>query len=225
MQDQRGALSSSWSFMESRVPKIIIAQGGQVVQEVELSKERITLGRHPRNDIVLTERTVSGDHAAITVSGNGATLEDLGSSNGTRVGGQRVTRHVLADRQRFTIVPFDIEFRATPRAAKPAVPVMVPVALLATPPDAVLPTGSIEVISGNNAGKKLSLVKPLTTLGSPGVAVLVISRSAAGFAAAHIDGATVPTVNGEPLDKTPRPLADGDQIDLAGTRMAFATPV
>jgi pSer/pThr/pTyr-binding forkhead associated (FHA) protein len=207
------------------VPKIIIVQDGQVVQEVELSKERITLGRHPRNDIVLTERTVSGDHAVITCSGGGATVEDLGSSNGTRVAGQRVTRHALADRERFTIVPFDIEFRATPRTAKAAVPVKVPVALLVTPPEAALPAGSIEVLSGNNAGKKLALVKPLTTLGSPGVSVLVISRSAAGFAAAHIDGTTVPTVNGEALDKTPRPLVDGDQIDLAGTRMAFSTAV
>jgi pSer/pThr/pTyr-binding forkhead associated (FHA) protein len=208
---------------ESSVPKIIIAQDGQVVQEIELSKERTTLGRHPRNDIVLTERTVSGDHCAITCSGSGATLEDLGSSNGTRVGGQRVTRHALADRQRFTIVPFDIEFHATPRPAKAAAPVMVPVPLLAPQAEAALPAGGIEVLSGNNAGKKLSLVKPLTTLGSPGVAVLVISRSASGFAAAHIDGVTVPTVNGEPLSKTPRPLQDGDQIDLAGTRMAFST--
>ncbi len=204
------------------MPKIIIAQDGQVVQEIELSKERTTLGRHPRNDIVLTERTVSGDHAVITCSGHGATLEVLGSSNGTRVGGQRVTRLALADRQRFTIVPFDIEFHATPRAAKTPAPVMVPLPLLATPPEAALPVGAIEVLSGNNAGKKLSLVKPLTTLGSPGVSVLVISRSATGFAAAHIDGGTVPTVNGEALTKTPRPLQGGDQIDLAGTRMAFS---
>jgi hypothetical protein len=204
------------------VPKIIIAQDGQVVQEIELSKERTTLGRHPRNDIVLTERTVSGDHAVITCSGSGATLEDVGSSNGTRIGGQRVTRHALMDRQRFTIAPFDIEFHATPRVAKAPVPVMVPVPLLATPAEAVLPSGAIEVLTGNNAGKKLSLVKPLTTLGSPGVSVLVISRSAAGFAAAHIDGATVPTVNDEPLSKTPRPLRDGDQLDLAGTKMAFS---
>ncbi len=204
------------------MPKIIIAQDGQVVQEIELSKERTTLGRHPRNDIVLTERTVSGDHAVITCSGSGATLEDVGSSNGTRVAGKRVTRLALTDRLRFTIVPFDIEFHATPRAAKPPVPVMVPVPLLAVPAEAALPVGAIEVLTGSNAGKKLSLVKPLTTLGSPGVAVLVISRSAAGFAAAHIDGATVPTVNGEALSKAPRPLRDGDQIDLAGTRMMFS---
>lgn len=204
------------------MPKIIIAQDGQVVQEIELSKERTTLGRHPRNDIVLTERTVSGDHAVITCSGSGATLEDVGSSNGTRVAGKRVTRHALTDRQRFTIVPFDIEFLATPRAAKPPLPVMVPQPLLAVPAEAALPVGTIEVLTGNNAGKKLSLLKPLTTLGSPGVAVLVISRGAAGFAAAHIDGATVPTVNGEALGKAPRPLRDGDQIDLAGTRMAFS---
>ncbi len=204
------------------MPKIIIAQDGQVVQEIELHKERTTLGRHPRNDIVLTERTVSGDHAVITCSGSAATLEDVGSSNGTRVAGQRVTRHALADRQRFTIAPFEIEFHATPRPAKPATPVAMPAPLLAEQAEASLPTGAIEVLSGNNAGKKLALVKPLTTLGSPGIAVVVISRAASGFAAAHIDGTTIPTVNGEALSKTPRPLQSGDQIDLAGTRMAFS---
>jgi hypothetical protein len=220
--------------------KLIISQDGQVVQEVELNRARMTLGRHPRNDIVLQHRAVSGEHAAISMLERDVFLEDLGSTNGTRIKGKRIERHLLSDGDRFMVAVFDLHYvgsapalSATTAAPAPAAgPVAapaparalppLPVPILANAPDAPLPVASIEVMTGSNAGKKLNLAKPLTTLGSPGVSVLVISRAAEGFSVAHIDGVTVPTVNGAPIGKAPQRLAHGDMIDLAGTRMAFA---
>jgi DNA-binding winged helix-turn-helix (wHTH) protein len=48
------------------------------------------IGRDPQCHIWLDFATVSRRHARIVVSGAGATLEDLGSKNGSRVGGARV---------------------------------------------------------------------------------------------------------------------------------------
>lgn len=51
---------------------------------------RITLGRDKGNDIVLDERLVSRRHAVIQKIGQEYFLEDLGSTNGTKVNGQQV---------------------------------------------------------------------------------------------------------------------------------------
>lgn len=51
-----------------------------------------TLGRAPTSDIVLADPSVSSRHAAVTLEGGGIRIEDLGSKNGTWLGGQPLTR-------------------------------------------------------------------------------------------------------------------------------------
>jgi adenylate cyclase len=51
---------------------------------------RTTLGRHPENNIRLSDREVSKEHAAIERNGAAFVLRDLGSSNGTFVNGRRI---------------------------------------------------------------------------------------------------------------------------------------
>jgi len=49
------------------------------------------LGRDPETEIFLDSQSVSRRHALIRVTASGATLEDLGSKNGTFIGARRVT--------------------------------------------------------------------------------------------------------------------------------------
>jgi predicted component of type VI protein secretion system len=187
------------------VAKVIISRDAQLVQEAELGAGRLTFGRHPHNDIVIAHQAVSSRHAALTSVDGEVVLEDLGSSNGTFVNGQRITRAVLADGDRFTIAAFEIEYLDDPQA-----------------PPAPDVAGSIEVLNGASAGKCLALVKPLTTLGSPGVLVAVISRQADGYYLAQVQGEQTGQLNGQPLARSPRRLDDGDIVELTGTRMRFA---
>jgi len=55
------------------------------------------LGRALDNDLVLEDASVSRHHATITASNGPFHLKDLGSQNGTYVGGVRVTEAALAD--------------------------------------------------------------------------------------------------------------------------------
>jgi predicted component of type VI protein secretion system len=185
------------------VAKVIISRDAQLVQEVELGAARLTIGRHPHNDVVIAHQAVSSRHAAISRVDGAVVLEDLGSSNGTFVNGQRVERAVLSDRDCFTIAAFQIEYVSNPAPALEL-------------------AGSIEVMNGASAGKFLPLLKPLTTLGSPGVLVAVISRQADGYYIAQVQGEAAGQLNGEPLTRTPRPLRDGDVVEMTGTRMRFA---
>ena len=185
----------------SAVAKIIITSDGKSDKEIELDKERMTIGRKAYNDIILEDRAVSGQHANISLMLNDAVLEDLGSTNGTFIAGNKVYRQKLVDGDTITIANFTLTFVASPPNAQPH--------------------GQIEVISGAHAGKRLSLSKPLTTIGKPGEAVVAIVYTSGIYAAAKIVGEMGPSINGVELEDQPRSLSDGDMLDLAGTRMKF----
>jgi hypothetical protein len=64
---------------------------------VPLGEHVIAVGRLPESNIVLADPNVSRAHAEIRPQGLGYVLVDLGSTNGTRVNGVRVSEHVLTD--------------------------------------------------------------------------------------------------------------------------------
>ncbi|MDP2096922.1 MAG: FHA domain-containing protein, partial [Hydrogenophaga sp.] len=65
------------------MPKMFISIDGVVIKEVQLTKDRSTLGRRPYNDIVIDNLAVSGEHAVLQMTGSKVFLEDLNSTNGT----------------------------------------------------------------------------------------------------------------------------------------------
>ena len=75
--------------------KLILSMDGLVLKEINLAKERTTIGRKPHNDIQIDNLAVSGDHAVIVTILQDSFLEDLGSTNGTVVNGQSVKKHFL----------------------------------------------------------------------------------------------------------------------------------
>ena len=61
-----------------------------------LAKPRTTVGRDATADIQVDDTGLSRVHFAINWNGTNATIEDLGSTNGTKVGGRKVTSEALA---------------------------------------------------------------------------------------------------------------------------------
>lgn len=191
--------------------KIIISREGTVEQQVQLSKERMSLGRHRHNDIVLGHPSVSGEHAVIVTILDDSFLEDLHSTNGTFVNGHRIGKHFLQNNDLIKIAKFQVQFVADGIRPLAAAAAAVAEPLLA----------QIAVLNGNNAGKQMELSKPLTTLGRPGVQVVVINRGHDAYTIAHVEGERAPLLNGAAVGKQPVRLQHGDVIDLSGTHMAF----
>ena len=71
--------------------RLIVRRGPQPNQSYELNKDIVTLGRDITNDIVINDPEVSRHHLRLTRGAGGFTMEDLGSTNGTFVNGQRLT--------------------------------------------------------------------------------------------------------------------------------------
>ena len=55
--------------------------------------DSIRVGRDSSNGIVIRDQTVSRQHAVLERRGDRWTVTDLGSTNGTGIGGQRVPPH------------------------------------------------------------------------------------------------------------------------------------
>ena len=79
-------------------PTLTIVKGPQIGETFELDAPIITLGRDPRNSVFLNDMTVSRHHAKMDLSAcpqGRATVEDLGSLNGTWVDGAIVSKASL----------------------------------------------------------------------------------------------------------------------------------
>lgn len=77
--------------MESRGSyRLTLRQGPVPGKLFELVKDVATIGRDVSNDIVINDAEVSRSHARLTSQAGGYLLEDLASTNGTFVNGQRL---------------------------------------------------------------------------------------------------------------------------------------
>ena len=75
---------------------LLVRVGGQKRgTRTEMSKPATTLGRQPRNDVVVDDPGASNRHARILHTDEGYVLEDEKSRNGTFVNGERVTTAAL----------------------------------------------------------------------------------------------------------------------------------
>ena len=70
--------------------RLIIRTGPNEGMAFDLTKESAMLGRDVSNDIVLADTEVSRQHARITKTPGGYVYEDLGSTNGSFINGERL---------------------------------------------------------------------------------------------------------------------------------------
>ena len=81
-------------------------------REFRLDQGRVTIGRRADNDVCLPFPAVSAEHAALVTIGADSFLEDLDSTNGTLVNGERIAKHFLRDGDRIDIGRLDLEYSA-----------------------------------------------------------------------------------------------------------------
>ncbi|MBC7715622.1 MAG: FHA domain-containing protein [Pseudorhodobacter sp.] len=222
--------------------KLVVSLDGVVIKDVQITKDKTTLGRRPYNDIVIDNLAVSGEHAVLQMVGADVFIEDLNSTNGTYINGKAVKKQLLAHNDTVEIGKYKIKYAvdhgadyertmilkpgslapngAGSSAHAPVAPGMGSASGFGSLVSSTQP-GVIKVLNGAAAGREVQLSKVVTTVGKPGVQVASITKRPGGYVLAHVEGAMRPTVNGNPLMGETVSLKSGDVIELAGTQMQF----
>ncbi|MBK7533260.1 FHA domain-containing protein [Piscinibacter sp.] len=219
--------------------KLVVSLDGVVIKEVQITKDKTTLGRRPYNDIVIDNLAVSGEHAVLQMVGADVFIEDLNSTNGTYINGKAVKKQLLTHNDTVEIGKYKIKYLVEDGTDYEKTMIMKPGTVPGSGgPQSYSPTvgfgasgfgslggstapASIKVLNGAAAGREVMLTKVVTTVGKPGVQVASITKRPGGYVLAHVEGALRPTVNGSPVTGETVQLKNGDVVELAGTQMQF----
>jgi hypothetical protein len=218
--------------------KLVVSLDGVVIKEVQVTKDKTTLGRRPYNDIVIDNLAVSGEHAALQMVGNEVFIEDINSTNGTYINGKSIKKQLLQHNDTVEIGKYKIKYLTSDHTDYEKTMIIKPGAFGAAAPPAFVNTATggssgfgglggapntatIKVLNGAAAGREVALTKVVTTVGKPGVQVASITKRPGGYVFAHVEGGSRPKVNGNPVQGEPVHLKSGDVIELAGTQMQF----
>lgn len=226
--------------------KLVLSLNGTVLGSFFLEKDRFVIGRRPNCDIQVNDQGASKEHAVILTVGNDQIIEDLKSTNGTQVNGEKVDRHILQNGDVVEIGRYKIKYvnqKAMPDmdfdktliipafdrsklkpvdaddAAQGGVQVETAVANARAVRN-VFPLGAVKGLAGETAGREIELVRPLTSFGKPGNTA-IISRRPHGYFLTHVCGRRFPLVNGRAIGSEPHPLDNLDQIEVDGDKMQF----
>jgi DNA-directed RNA polymerase subunit RPC12/RpoP len=93
---------------------LLVLEGAETGNVYDLTKKETTIGRSDC-DVVLDDPEISRRHARVVLESGVAVLEDLGSTNGTFVGKERVKRADLEDRSRFRVGSHELAFVVSDR--------------------------------------------------------------------------------------------------------------
>lgn len=196
-----------------------------------------TVGRQA-TDILVNEATVSRVHAQVILDGNRVTVEDLGSSNGTKVGDQRLSPNVptpvpAGTRLRFGnwYVTLEINGLEEPEPEEIDLSEMPPQDIASEP--AVGVSGMLSALEG--PGKDIWISSEPVTIGRRPDNVEVIQgdayvsgyhaslmADAAGCYLVDVGSTNGTTVNGLRLFPNDRKrLVNGDEVRIGQTRYMF----
>ena len=111
-----GASGTHEMIRENGARLLVRSQDGHEV--VHVLGRKTTIGRTPDNDLQIDASFVSRHHAVLLITGQQTVIEDLNSTNGVLVNGQRITREVLNDGDQVMIGKARFRFAVRPTTGR-----------------------------------------------------------------------------------------------------------
>ena len=112
-------------FLAEHAATIVFASGPLAGSEVELEKARVMLGRAAGADVVLDHASISHEHAVLELCDGGDRLRDLGSTNGVKVNGAKVSAADLKHGDRFELGSLAFRYVVEERSSAPPTHVLL----------------------------------------------------------------------------------------------------
>jgi pSer/pThr/pTyr-binding forkhead associated (FHA) protein len=98
---------------------LVVLSGDTAGTEFDLDQPKLTLGRGAETELCFDDTAMSREHAVIEFAGGGFRIRDLGSTNGTRVNGERTRIWTLEHGDRITVGEHVLQFVVEQRELDP----------------------------------------------------------------------------------------------------------
>jgi pSer/pThr/pTyr-binding forkhead associated (FHA) protein len=213
--------------------KLVVINDDGVTQEFPLIQKRISLGRDQTNDVCLSDKSVSRHHASLVRILSNYFLEDAASTNGTRLNGAEISKHVLKNGDLIDIGKYKLRFQdgeteqdesdldktvvLHPVAKKPQKPTQ----LRTRQATVTVNPAHVRFLSGPDEGELQRLDRSFSSIGKPGGDLILINRRHTGYYLLRMGGDDAPIVNGANVHAGGVELRNGDRIQLGKLHLEF----
>jgi pSer/pThr/pTyr-binding forkhead associated (FHA) protein len=215
------------------VSKLTLSFKGKSLKIYPVPQGSLTIGSDPSCDIVIDSLAVAAQHARVDTHGNASNLVAVDEKEGTFIHQQQIREHKLQDGDLIRIGKHNLTFTyeevnnlaADESTTSLDIHGMDEAFQQATESTAAAAhthkAGWLQILSGQNLGKTLSLTQAITNLGKPGLATAVITRRNEGYFISQLEGKAPLLVGTETLGDRTLKLNDGDVIQFGNIRMQF----
>lgn len=210
--------------------KLTLSFKGRILKVFPVLKGSMLIGSDPSCTIHIDSLALQPQHARIDTEDQSSKLIDLGSEEGTYVNQNRISEHTLKNDDLIRVGKHTLIYTYEEVADMAEVPPPLPEVTeeyeeviddASLTMELEVRSGFLQIMSGANLGKTMSLNRAMTNLGKPGVATAVIAKRNEGYYMSHLEGKQFPTIGNKPIGEKAEKLHDGDVIQIGNIKMQF----
>lgn len=217
--------------------KLTLSFKGQVLKFFPVHHGSIVIGSDPSCDIHIDSLAVEPQHAQIDTEQQTSRLKALSQENGTFINQEKIDAHQLKDGDTIQIGKHTLTytFEELPEEEmlqainnndadeESSQRLVFDTPIPEEPIEISAPKkqdGWLQIMSGQNLGKTLSLHRAMTNLGKPGLATAVIAHRETGYFISQLEGKLPLQINSQPTSQ-PTKLNPDDIIQIGNVKMQF----
>lgn len=218
--------------------KLTLSFKGQVLKLFPIQHGNIVIGSDPSCDIHIDSLAVEPQHAQIDTEQQTSRLKALSQDNGTFINQAKIDTHQLTDGDTIQIGKHTLTytFEELPEEEmlqainnndanleESSNNIVIDEPIVEEPIEITAPKkqdGWLQIMSGQNLGKTLSLHRSMTNLGKPGIATAVIAHRENGYFISQLEGKLPLQINSMPTDQSTK-LNSDDIIQIGNIKMQF----
>ena len=208
--------------------KLTLSFKDRVLRVYPVLKGSMLIGSDPNCTIHIDSLAIQAQHARIDTEDQASTITDLGTEDGTFVNQNKISEHPLKDGDLIRVgkhtLTYNYEEVTDMVEAPPPLPEVVEETIdedASLTMEMEMRQGFLQIMSGANLGKTMSLNRAMTNLGKPGIAPAVISKRNDGYFISHLEGKKPPLIGNNPIGEKAEKLNDGDVIQIGNIKMQF----
>lgn len=220
--------------------KLVLSLNGNLANQYFIDQPTLRIGSSGDNEIVVNDSSILPLHATLRCVGEDHILEACGEPGGLVINGVSVNRRILQHLDTMQLGKYHLRYLNTRVARTTSLDHTMLINTLDREGQAVtevaslpktrankvhFPAGYVRVLRSPDGaisqGHVIALDRVVTTFGTPGKKLMVLTRRPMGFFLGHVEGSEMPRLNQKSISGKADMLRDSDLIEGAGWQLTF----